>query len=197
VINVFVLSCEIIIPQFKFKNMKKLLLAFVLFAFASTVNAQNASTTKTGKPTRFSIGVEGAVPMGDFNDAGYNFGIGGSVQADHKVASELGLVLYAGYINHSANTVPKSHFSVIPVMGGIKYWFSPKVYAQGLLGAAFNSYKLSNTSGSNSVTSTGFAYSPGLGFMISNNIDFLVKYFGNSVGNGTFSSVGGRLAFSF
>ena len=170
--------------------MKKLFLAFAAITMtAASVNAQGG--------TSFSIGLEGAVPMGDFNKLGYKFGIGGSAQVDYKVASDMALTLNVGYLNHSANTTPKAHFSVIPVMGGVKYWFSPKVYGHAQLGAAFNSYKISNTSGGASSTSTGFAYSPGIGFNISNNIDLLIKYFGNSVNGGSFSSLGARLAYTF
>lgn len=177
--------------------MKKILSSIALIIVAVSVNAQSSRA----KSTSFSLGLEGAVPMGKFNDEGYNFGIGGSVQLEHKVAPDLGLALYAGYINHAnTKTSFKYHFTAIPVMGGIKYWFSPKVYAQGLLGAAFNGQKPSNTTGQ-SYSSTGFAYSPALGFLLSKNIDFLVKYFGNNIKIGntdyTRSSVGARLAYNF
>ena len=177
--------------------MKKLILAFSIFAIATSVNAQT-------KPTRFSIGVEAALPMGDFNTAGYKFGIGGSAQIEHKVASDLGLTLNAGYITFS-NTVSgdKYHFSEIPVLAGVKYWFSPKVYAHGQLGAIFNSTKFPSSLGGGTYSSTGFGYSPGVGFLISNNVDLLIKYVGNSVSNknsgysgGTASTLGARLAIS-
>src|SRR4029077_5257235 len=139
--------------------MKKLFLAVAAFITVAVVNAQMGTT--------FSLGLEGAVPMGKFNDLGYKFGIGGSAQADFKIGSDAALTLYAGYINHSnSSTTPKFHFSVIPVLGGVKYWFSPKVYGSAQLGAAFNSAKVSNSS-SSSTTSTGFAYSPGIGFNLS------------------------------
>ena len=166
--------------------MKKLFLAFVVIVITTKVNAQ----------TSFSIGLEGSVPTGDFNKAGYNFGIGGSAQVDHKVASDLALTLNAGYISYSNPTSnPKIRFSVIPLLGGIKYWFSPKVYGSGQLGAAFNSTKFANNTGS--ISTTGFAYSPGIGINITNSIDLLLKYFGNSVGGGSFNSIGARLSYNF
>ncbi len=169
--------------------MKKILLAVAVFMIsAAKVNAQ----------TSFSLGLEGAVPMGKFNDLGYKFGIGGSAQVDYKIASDAALTLNVGYINHSnKSSTPTYHFSVIPVLGGVKYWFSPKVYGSAQLGAAFNSTKISNYNSGNSITSTGFAYSPGIGFNISKGLDLLIKYFGNSVSGGTFSSVGARLAYTF
>lgn len=168
--------------------MKKLILVLAVIVTAVSVNAQT-------KATRFSIGVEAAVPMGTFHDAGYNFGIGGSAQVEHNVASNLGLTLNAGYIAFS-NTVSgvKFHFNELPVLAGVKYWFSPKVYAHGQLGAVFNSVSYS---GSSSNSSTGFGYSPGVGFLISNNIDVLIKYMGNSVSGGTYGDLGARVAISF
>jgi opacity protein-like surface antigen len=169
--------------------MKKLFVAFIAITFiTTTVNAQGG--------TNFSIGLEGTVPMGKFNDLGYKLGIGGSLQVDHKVASDMALTLNAGYITHNnKNSTPTYRFNVIPLLGGIKYWFSPKVYGSAQLGAAFNSVKVNNTSGNS--TSTGFAYSPGIGFNVANSIDILVKYFGNSVDNVAFSSIGARIAYTF
>lgn len=169
--------------------MKKIMLFFAAITItAATVNAQMG--------TSFSLGLEAAVPMGDFNKLGYKFGFGGSLQVDHKVASDMALTLNAGYITHNnKTTTPSVRFNVIPVLAGVKYWFSPKVYGSAQLGAAFNSAKVNNQTGNS--TSTGFAYSPGVGFNISNNIDLLVKYFGNSVNGGSFSSIGARLAYTF
>lgn len=186
-------------------KMKKILLAFAVLLTATIVTAQKNSI---GNPTVFSLGLEGSVPTGDFHDpAGYNFGVGGSAQVAHKVASDLSLTLYAGYLNYAnqrtligSNT--KYHFSVIPVLAGAKFWFSPKVYAQGQLGVAFNSTKYSNSTGTLN-KSTAFAYSPGVGFVLAKNIDFVIKYFGNSIssnsssGGGTLSSFGARLAYNF
>lgn len=169
--------------------MKKIFLAVVAIVLAASVNAQLG--------TRFSIGLEGAVPVGTFNDLGYNFGIGGSAQVDHKIAKDAALTLNVGYINFSnKSSNPKYHFTVLPVLGGVKYWFSPKVYGSAQLGAAFNSAKVSNSNGA-STTSTGFAYSPGIGFYVTPSIDVLLKYFGNSVGSGSFSSFGFRAAYNF
>lgn len=174
--------------------MKKLFLAFTAIIAITSVNAQKSSLSNS---TVFSLGVEASFPSGMFHDLGYNFGIGGSAQVDHKISTDAAITLNVGYINYSNNSSsPKFHFSVIPVLAGVKYWFGPKVYGSAQLGAAFNSTKVSN-SNSSAVTSTGFAYSPGIGFNITNGLDLLVKYFGNNVKDGTFNSFGGRLAYTF
>jgi opacity protein-like surface antigen len=173
--------------------MKKIILAFSVLGVIATANAQK----KIANATSFSIGVEAGLPVGDFNDAGYNFGIGGSAQVDHKIATDAALTLNVGYLNYANKSSSIDyHFSVIPVLAGVKYWFSPKVYGSAQLGAAFNSTKISN-SNSGSSTSTGFAYSPGIGINLTNSIDLLVKYFGNSVNSSTISNFGVRLAYNF
>lgn len=170
--------------------MKRLLLVFAAFITTMSVSAQLG--------TSFSIGVEGDVPTGTFNNLGYRFGIGGSVQVENKIAHDAAISLNVGYINHSNKTsTPHYHFSVIPVLAGVKYWFSKQVYGSAQLGAAFNSTKVSNNNNTTTATSTGFAYSPGIGFNLSKSLDLLVKYFGNSVSGGTFGSVGARLAYTF
>jgi hypothetical protein len=184
-----------------YKNMKKFFLVFTAIMTVTIVIAQK----KSSNPTVFSIGAEASVPIGEFHSlAGYNFGFGGSAQVAHKIASNLSLTVYAGYLNYANqnSTTNNYHFTVIPVLAGAKFWIAPKVYAQGQLGVAFNSTKKSNDN-INYNKSTGFAYSPGVGFVIANNIDFVIKYFGNSTpgtstsAGGTLSSFGARLAYNF
>ncbi len=165
--------------------MKKLLLLFaVVVASTACLKAQD-------KPVTFSIGVEGLLPVGDFGNS-YNFGIGGTVQGEYKPADDLGLTVNAGYLTFSGKTlriigkVPS--FGLIPVLGGVKYYFSPKVYGHGQLGVAFGTDK-----GDGSL----FAYSPGVGFILSDNIDAEVKYLGLSKNSNNLNSVGLRLAYNF
>ena len=186
--------------------MKKLFLMFAVILIAVSVNAQKHSISNA---TKFSIGIEPSLPVGTFNNPyDYKFGIGASAQIEQNVASNMGLTLNAGYLSFSNTqfTGSKFHLNVIPVMAGVKLWFSPKVYGHGQLGVSFNS--ISGYSGVGS--KTGFAYSPGIGFFISNNVDLLIKYFGNNIGSGssinnsiyvfmpsTAGSIGARLALSF
>jgi hypothetical protein len=73
-------------------------------------------------------------------------------------------------------------------LAGVKYYFSPKVYAHGQLGAGF---------GTSSGSGTSFVYTPGVGFHLSNSVDLLVKYVGYSRSGNTLSSIGARLAYNF
>ena len=175
--------------------MKKLFLLAVIALTLTTVNAQNRAMS--GSPIIFSIGVEPSLPIGDFHDIGYNFGIGGSLQGEYKVANDLGITLNAGYLNYSAKdytingvTFNGGSFGIVPVMAGFKYYFSPKVYGHGQLGVSI---------GTSKGASSNFTYSPGIGFYISNNIDLLLKYVGISGGSGggSLNSIGARLAYNF
>jgi hypothetical protein len=163
--------------------MKKLFFVLaVLMIGVTTVKAQNTMSS-----VKFSIGVEPSLPIGDFSDAGYNFGIGGSLQGEYKPASDLGLTLNAGYINYSAEG-NGGNYGLIPVLAGVKYYFTPKVYGHGQLGAGF---------GTQSGSGTSFVYSPGIGAYISDKVDLLVKFVGNSQNGINLNSIGARLAYNF
>ena len=165
--------------------MKKLFLALIVITIViPSVKAQSGISTSSIK---FSIGVEPSLPIGDFNDAGYNFGIGASLQGEYKPADDLGLTLNAGYISYSAKD-DGDNFGIIPTLAGVKYYFSPKVYAHGQLGAGF---------GTQTGSGTFFVYTPGVGFYISNSVDLLVKFAGYSKSGGTLNSIGARLAYNF
>jgi hypothetical protein len=170
--------------------MKKLFLALAIITLgATTLKAQKSST-----PIIWSVGAEASLPIGNFQDV-YSFGIGATVQGEYKAADELGLTLNTGYINYFGKSITfggvsidANDFGMIPLLAGVKYHFSPQLYAQGQLGAAF-----STTSGGG----TSFAYTPGVGFTLSRNVDLLVKYLGLSQNNETLHSIGARLAINF
>ncbi len=172
--------------------MKKLFLVLTVITIGITsVKAQDKTLSSS---ILFSIGVEPSLPIGNFGDA-YSFGIGGSLQGELQPSVDLGFTLNAGYINYSGKdvrlggvTYNGGSFGIVPVLAGVKYYFSPKVYGHGQLGAGF---------GTSSGSGTSFVYTPGVGFYISDNIDLLVKYVGYSQNGGNLNSIGARLAYSF
>lgn len=176
--------------------MKKAFLFVAALCVFSLISIMTAKAQEMGsKSIIFSIGVEPSLPIGDFHDAGYNFGIGGSIQGEHKVAEDLGLTLNVGYMNYSAKDISVfgtnyngGNFGIVPVLGGFKYYFSPKVYGHGQLGVGIGTSKGAGTE---------FAYSPGLGFMVSRNVDVLLKYLAYSSSGSTLGTVGARLAYNF
>lgn len=165
--------------------MKKLLFAVVLAAASFAVQAQDAT-----RPLRFSLGLEAALPVGDFADVS-SFGIGGSVQADYTVAEKLALTLNAGYISFSGKTINGFKLDAtgfIPVLAGFKYALTEQLYGSAQLGLTF-----SDEDGGGSV----FTYAPGLGYKFSDNVDALLKYTGYSRNNSSISTVGLRIAYTF
>ena len=172
--------------------MKRLILLMAVIAISmAAVQAQNGISPKK---TTFSIGVEPALPVGDFGDF-YSFGIGGSLQVEHKVADDLGITLNAGYINYSgkdyrigSTEIDGGNIGIVPVLAGVKYYFTPKVYGHAQLGAGIWTEK---------GASTAFAYSPGIGYYFSEHFDILLKYVGYSQKGSNSNSIGARLAYNF
>ena len=147
----------------------------------STVSFTSVKAQDNYKPV-FSIGVDAGIPT----EKGLSFVIGGSLQGDFKVASDLDLTANAGYKSWQAKGGGSTGF--IPVLGGIKYYFAPEVYGSGQLGISFST---ENGGGS------WFTYAPGIGFKASPNFDILAKYTGMSKNSINFNEIGVRLAYPF
>lgn len=183
--------------------MKKLILSVAVIAAAISAQAQSKTSDKMDQKLKFSLGLELAVPLGDFKKTN-KFGIGGSAQADYLIDPTLALTLNAGYINFSGKDytvvipglgsfpVKGSNFGLIPVLGGIKYNFTPEFYGSAQLGVSFSAQ---SGGGGGSI----FTYAPGIGYKFTENFDALLKYTGYSskgAGN-TLSTFGLRLAYTF
>ncbi len=184
--------------------MKKVILSVSILAAAFGASAQSEKAEV--KPFQVSVGVEAALPLGDFGDA-YSFGIGGTVQGDYNVDQSLAITLQSGYVSYSGKTVtipavvfggtvvyPATSYKnksigVIPVLAGIKYSFTPSLYGSAQLGTGI-------FTGGGSNTST-FAYAPGIGYKFTPNFDALLKYNGFSKNGTTNSSIGLRVAYTF
>ncbi len=163
--------------------MKKL---FFIAAFTATTFAVQAQDE--AQPVAFSIGLEGALPVGNLAEVA-SFGIGGSAQVDLTVAPTLAITLNAGYISMSyKNAFGGGSVGYIPVLGGIKYAFTEQVYGSAQLGATFYSESGGGTS---------FTYAPGIGYKFSPNFDALLKYTGWSQKNVEAAAVGLRVAYTF
>jgi hypothetical protein len=170
----------------------------VFFILALTAASFAGFAQDGGKALRFSVGVEAGLPVGDWSDY-TSFAIGGSVQGDYFVAPDLALTLNAGYLSLSPKTITVAGVSykgestgIIPVMAGIRYFFSPNFYGSAQLGAAF---------GTESGAGTAFAYAPGIGYKFTDNFDAMVKYqgFSSKVDDVSVSNslIGLRVAYTF
>lgn len=171
-------------------KMKKVLLVAIMAVAGLTASAQTESKGKT----RFSIGFEAGLPIGDAGDF-YGSILGGSVKAEIPVSSFFATVS-AGYSSLS----PKKEWKdlgvesagVVPLKAGIKYFFAKNLYGAGELGAAIGTEKGSETA---------FAWSPGIGISYpvsdKNDIDFGVRYESWSNDGNSTDQIGFRIALKF
>lgn len=171
----------------------------VIMCTASLVEAQSEmmSASNSRKPL-VSIGANLGVPV----TSGYKIAFGADLQVDIPIADKLFGTVSGGYENYSYKavkvgtvTVPEGNTNFIPVLAGIKYFFSDKLYGHGQAGYTFSTTK--NGGGS-------FTFAPSIGYYFCKNFDASVKYMnigqtnsslaygGTSLGSGQL-----RLAYTF
>ena len=171
--------------------MKKILLLAVFAVAAFTVSAQTEGKGKT----RFSIGLEAGLPVGDAGDF-YSSILGGSVKAEIPVASSLFATISGGYTSLS----PKKEWKdlgvesagIVPLKAGLKYFFTKNIYGAGEIGAAVGTEKGAETL---------FAWTPGIGISYpvsdKNDVDFGVRYESWSKDGGSIDQIGFHIALKF
>jgi hypothetical protein len=190
---------------FKFSALVLALAGLTLGAKAQTTTPVSGSTTSsTG--VRFSIGVDAGVPTGSLSN-GYNWNLGGSVQADIPVAHQLFVTVNAGYDNIfgknvAGTNVSATNIQLLPVKAGLKFFPVNNFYVQGEAGAGFALNKADV--GFNK--SAAFIYAPQVGYQFQlggqNFIDAGVRYegstkFNSSIDNSKVNFVALRLAYGF
>ena len=163
--------------------MKKLIIAFFITATALSANAQK------NKNVKFSVGAELGVPTGNLNTV-YSLAVGATAQADVKIDKDAAVTFNTGVIQYLGKKVKNTNLryrsqAFIPLLVGVKYYFTPMVYGSGQLGTS-----ISTAQGGGST----FTYIPGVGFKFDEKIDLLVKYTGYSGDGGAF---GVRLGYTF
>ena len=162
--------------------MKKIILASLILVTSITVNAQ--------KNVKFSLGGELGVPTGNLNTL-YSFAVGASAQADIALDNVSAVTLNAGLVQMTGKKIKNTNLkyqsvATIPLLVGVKYYFTPVVYGSAQLGTTIF------TDGP--YDGSKFTYVPGIGFKLDKNIDLLVKYTGLSDAGGIF---GTRVAYVF
>jgi len=153
----------------------KIYLLVVLFILAVSVNAQTKAAAKDTKSFTIGAGAMVGLPMGDGGDV-FSLAYGVDLQGEFTIAPSLGLTLSAGY----GDWIMKSKYkdvldaagidiktSYIPVLAGVKYYFSDKLYGSAQAGLSFYS---------ESAAGNVFTYAPGIGYKIGEKFDLLLKY---------------------
>jgi hypothetical protein len=185
-----------------------LVLALAGFTLSAKAQTNPTSTKTTASGIRYSIGVDAGIPTGKLAD-NYNWNLGGSLQADIPVASQLFVTVNAGYNNIfgkdvtvGAATVKATDIQLLPVKAGLKYFPVQNFYIQGEAGAAF----VLNKSKIGADNSTAFIYAPQIGYQFalggSNYIDAGVRYeastkLKSAVDDSKVNFVGLRVAYGF
>lgn len=160
-----------------------------LFTFVTLVlllvgftNAQSINKIKLG------VGPYIGFPMGTFGDV-TSIGFGVIAQGEYDFGNQLIGTVTTGYLSFSGKEVQgfkNGTWSVIPILVGAKYFFTPNIYGAGQLGLNMVSYDIPSTTifgftyGGGSVSDSEFGFNIGVGYDMG-NLDFLVKY-------GTFAS---------
>jgi len=190
-------------------KISALILAFAGFSLGAkaqtAASAAKSSTSSNG--VKFSIGVDAGIPSGNLSN-GYNWNLGGSVQADIPVAQQLYVTVNAGYNNlygkdNAYGTGFKAtDIQLLPVKAGLKFFPVNNFYIQGEAGAAFSL----NKSDLGFDNSAAFIYAPQVGVQFplggKSFIDAGVRYeastkFNSIADNSKVNFFGLRVAYAF
>ena len=187
-----------------------LALAFAGLAFGASAQTTPANQTKStgSNGVVLSVGVDAGIPTGNLSN-GYNWNIGGSVQADIPVIpQQLFVTVNAGYNSiqgkdNAYNTgLTATNIQLLPVKAGLKYFPVSHFYVQGEAGAAF----LLNKADVGFDNSAAFIYAPQVGYQFplggKSYLDAGVRYEGSTKfttnnDNSQVNFVALRLAYAF
>ena len=127
-----------------------------------------------------SGGLELALPTGDFGDvAGTGFGATGKFlyqfKPDIKITGTTGYIMWT----EKESAAFSYKYSVIPLKGGVRYYFTPNLYAVGELGIHIYMFSFeyqdywTGQKVSDSDSDTEFGFAPGAGYEmpINENLD--------------------------
>jgi len=189
-------------------KISALVLAFA--AITAGANAQSTTPVKgstNANDVRFSIGVDAGIPTGSLSNS-YNWSLGGSVQADIPVASQLFVTVNAGYNNIfgkkniAGSNLSATNIELLPVKAGLKYFPVSNFYVQGEAGAGF----ALNKSDLGFNNTAAFIYAPQIGYQFplggKSFLDAGVRYegstkFNSNVDDSKVNFVALRVAYGF
>lgn len=185
----------------KTSGMKKITI-FTLLLFCTSMIA--LAQPEQGK-FRFSIGPEIGYTAGPYAQR-WNFGAGATGQFEYFIKDGVSLTAVSGFMGYLGDKagpgIRYQAVNIIPVKGGIRFYFGDAFHVGAQLGAGF----IDNGSGH----TTAFAYSPIIGYTVKTSgerggIDFSIKYDGYSFNEkdipdgygSTFGAVDVRIAYVF
>lgn len=178
--------------------MKNIYMAIVIFAISIlTVSAQEQQQEKIKKRITYSFGGDIGVPSG-YVSTYSSLVAGASLLAEYPVLKSTGITASAGYLNFIAKRGGKG-VSFIPVLLGLKYYLTPKIYASGQAGLSFYGGRDQGDGNGGGSGEKYFTYVPGIGFRTSKHFDVLFKYEAVYIASSvrTYSSAGVRISYNF
>lgn len=154
------------------KKLSTILSALVVMLAITLANVNTASAQE------FSGGLDLAIPNGSWSD-GYGVGFGLSARYEAPIQDKLNWTASLGFISFSGKTstysvlgntftISNPSITLIPVTGGIKYYFSEA--NAGFYGAADLGFFIANEG-----IGTKFGFSPGVGYKV-NKLDFTFRF---------------------
>lgn len=181
--------------------MKKIVLIIVICAISIlTANAQQQQQqqqSETKKKITYSFGADIGIPAGYVSNYS-SLVAGASLQAEYPVYKAIGITASAGYLDFIAKRGGKG-VSFIPLLLGLKYNFTPKIYASGQAGLSFYGGRDHGDENGGGSGEKYFTYVPGIGFHTSKHFDVLLKYESVYIASSSrsYSSAGVRISYNF
>ena len=166
--------------------MKK---AFLLFAAGLFFVGVSKAQYERPIGSEFSVGVTGALPVGDFSDFS-SFGLGIDAKYAYNFDEVIAATVSAGYNNFFAKSEWKDmggkDYGFVPLKAGVRFSMGG-FYAEPQIGAAIGTSKGSETA---------LDYAGQVGIMASPNLDLSLRYEGLSKNSVTNSFIGLRVAYT-
>jgi len=179
--------------------MKKIVLTIIIAA-VSILNSkaqQNQGEEKVKKRVTYSFGADVGVPAGYVSNYS-SLVAGASLQAEYPIVKNTAIAASAGYLNFIAKRGGKG-VPFIPLLCGLKYDFTPKIYVSGQAGISFYGGRDEGNGSGGGSGEKYFTYVPGIGFHTSKHFDVLFKYETVYIASSSrsYSSAGVRISYNF
>ncbi|MBB5646290.1 hypothetical protein [Pedobacter cryoconitis] len=179
--------------------MKKIVLTIIIAAVSmlTTKAQQNQDKEKIKKRVTYSFGADVGVPTGYVSNYS-SLVAGASLQAEYPILKKTAITASAGYLNFIAKRGGKG-VPFIPLLGGLKYDFTSKIYVSGQAGMSFYGGRDEGDGNGGGSGEKYFTYVPGIGFHTSKHFDVLFKYETVYVASSSrsYSSAGVRISYNF
>ncbi len=185
--------------------MKKII-TVCLFAFMAF-----STKNSNAQDPRFSLGLELALPMGDYGDA-VSTGFGGSFRYEGPIADKLALTGTLGYIIFPGKdidinipgspivTIEGKSTYFVPIQLGLKYYFMEQqegFYVHLMAGShLYEAFSYNSTFERVTESKAALSYAPEIGYHLA-NVDLGLRYQLVSTTGSTSSYLGIRVAYVF